>query len=169
MLFPLTVLIAATVATPPTPTFGCDQVVVGTSTWGECENSLGLLRDIRSGPVVEHQATIQVRYSPSRGSGLNSEVVSLVQKRGRHYRTLWTHPSIEVANGFHTRHFARVYRWRFDARRSSILVSGIEKSGGDFDLNTGAGKANSNRRLPSEIFCYSTRLRRFTRCKPSPT
>jgi hypothetical protein len=167
MLLAVTVLVAAWLPKPEAPAFGCDQLVVGASTWGPCENSLGLLRGVRRGPEVKRQVTLEVRYSPSYGSGLNSELVSLVQKRGRHYRTLWTHPSIEVANGFESEHFARVYRWRFDARRSRILVSGIEKRGGDFDLNTGAGQAKSVRRLPLEAFCYSAHSRRFTRCEGS--
>ena len=169
MLLATTLLVAASLPRPQTPTFGCDRLVVGASTWGDCENRLGLLRDVRRGPEVERQPTIQVRYSPSRGSGLNSEVVSLVQKRGRHYRTLWTHPSIEVANGFESQHYARVYRWRFDARRLRILVSGIEKRGGDFDLNTGAGRPKSVDRLPLEAFCYSTHSQRFTRCEELST
>ena len=164
MLLATTLLLAASLTDQQAPTFGCDQLVLGTSIWGDCENRLGLLRDLRRGPEVNGQPTIQVRYSPSRGSGLNSEVVALVQKRGRHYRTLWKHSSIEVANGFESQHYARVYHWRFDARRSRILVSGIEKRGGDFDLNTGAGEAKSVHRLPPEAFCYSIRSQRFTRC-----
>src|SRR5690349_1542110 len=80
------------------PVFGCDVIVVGALTWGNCEDHVGHLYDVQAGPVVDGKPTMQVRYSTTWGTGVNYGAVSLLQKRGQHYSVLWTHRWVRVDN-----------------------------------------------------------------------
>lgn len=144
---------------------GCDPA--NRSQWlSDACVKMGLewIDDVRPGPAIGQHRTIEVRYSTTMATGSSDQSVSLLQKRGRAYRVLWTHRFLEIDNNEGRENFRIRYRWHFDPRSARIIVNGTESRGGSYILSTGYGTAKSIRRLPIEVYCYSPRLGQFVRC-----
>lgn len=144
---------------------GCDPAIRTEWSSDACaKEGLGSIDDVRPGPVIDGKRTIEVRYTTGVGTGISEHSVSLLQKSGRSYRTLWTHGFLDISNNLGVRNFRIRYRWNYDPKRSRMIVTGTKSRGGAYDLATGAGAGKSIQRLGSEVFCYSSRLGKFVRC-----
>lgn len=129
------------------------------------ENGLGWwIHDVRPGPAIDQSRTVEVRYSTMHGTGASGVNVSLLQKRGRSYRVLWTHRLLEVDNSEGTENSRVRYSWHYRPRGARIVVTGTESRGGSFDLGTGNGKTRVTLQLPTVEYCYSSSLRQFVHC-----
>src|SRR5437764_76456 len=91
--------------------------------------------DVRPGPAIDYDRTIEVRYSTTMATGSSDQSVSLLQKRGRSYRVLWTHRFLEIDNNEGTGNSRVRYRWHYDPTRARMIVSGTESRGGSYDLS----------------------------------
>jgi hypothetical protein len=127
------------------------------------ENGLEIY-DVRPGPVIHHHRTIEMFYPTMHATGASDQNVSLLQKRGRSYRILWTHKFLEVDNNEGAENSRVRYRWHYEPRSARLIVTGTDSQGGAYDLATGSGRAKSIRQLPTEVYCYSSRLGKFVRC-----
>jgi hypothetical protein len=143
---------------------GCDPEI--RSQWWDracVEKGLEWIDDVRPGPALDQHRTIEVRYSTMHATGASDQSILLLQRRGRSYRILWTHRFLEIDNNEGIGNSRIRYRWHYDPKRARMIVSGTESRGGSYDLGTGYGKAKSIRRLPTEVYCYSSRVGKFVR------
>lgn len=163
MIAAITILLHSSFAAG-TSLVGCDPAN-RTRWFSDACTKIGLeIYDVRPGPTIDHHRTIEMFYPTMHATGASQESVSLLQKRGRSYRILWTHTFLEIDNNEGAENSRIRYRWHYEPRRARMIVRGTVSRGGSYDLGTGYGKAESIRPLPTEAYCYSSRVGKFGRC-----
>jgi hypothetical protein len=119
----------------------------------------GKVEEMRLGPVIRGDPTLEVRYVPGVATGVtNWEQVALLQFREGAITTLWSH-DITQDTSEPDYDYSGSFTWRYLDGGSTIIVTGSEN---ETDGLTGPARHSS--RKVSERYCLTARGDRFAGC-----
>lgn len=132
------------------------------------KREFGYVEQTNSGPDPGGRNSVEVRYVPDSGTGIDDHSVAILSFDGKAINVLWDHAVDDRAtqpaytfggkpqsNGMRTDE--QIYEWEYDTHGLVIKVTGRETRSTD--------TRTIRRKLPSEKYCFKAAEMKYVRCK----